>query len=629
MRSHRLRWPRGTALPHWMFGESAGIQISGDSGSGKSNALEIITERLFANRDAGLLFVDPHGVSARKLHHIALAAGSSVARRVVYLQPSEVVDGGKIFSINPLDVPGQPGTLRWDARLTVVVEVVAKILLAAWGETDFDSKPILFKNVTRILTTLAYTGLSLADAKLFLDVQSPLYAPLVRACPDLIARHEMAELPELRAPERQAQLESAKNRFLGLLSNPLFEAIVGRSRGALNFQQLYDDHAIVIINLELGGVLRTMDQEILANLFLTQAIFTVLNAPAHTRYPYYLIVDELPVFRSSFELLLWISGQVRKFLARLVVCHQGVNLFPDRGEDRLLQAITGQCRTHLLFRHGLPSDVEFFGRLLALPTYDPLKIKHEQRVPMQFQVGHRIAELYDESAGTNSSTGSSATNGSTQTVGESSSQSFSSSDGRTLVEAVERARSEVEGRSAGSSTSSNSGTQQSTTQNASTGTTRSRTKKQQLVPVIETRSVVTSVQFFTREEQEAEAARDLTKLATGQALLYVSGTPATPVQFPLSVDPYAKTPQFGRKKVATHRATQERQPAFATLAEMRSERDRMLRSLVTQLHALIEEADHRPASPLLALQSATQPDPREVVDAPAIDVDDDGRATAF
>src|SRR5205085_9688887 len=110
------------------------------------------------------------------------------------------------------------------------------------------------------------------------------------------------------------------------------------------------------------------------NLLLTLAVFTILNTPSAKRYPYFLALDELPVFASSFELLEWLSGQTRKFLARLVVCHQGVNRFPDRQDDRLLHAITSQCRTHLYFRHGSPVDAEFFGRIVALPEYDPSRI---------------------------------------------------------------------------------------------------------------------------------------------------------------------------------------------------------------------------------------------------------------
>lgn len=618
MRLRGIGWTNRSALPPWLFSEGAGVQISGDSGSGKSNALEVILERIARIPTAGMLFIDPHGSSARKLRRMILSAGPSVARRLVYIHPASVEDATqKLPTINPLFVPGVPGTLRWKARLAVVVDIVGKILLAAWGETDFNSKPILFKNVTRILTTLAYTGLSLADAKLFLDLLSPAYRPLVQACPDLIARNEMDELPDLRVSDRLAQIESAKNRFLGLLSNPVFEAMVGRSDGALDFQSLYDSRSIIIVNLELGGVLRPMDQEILANLFLTLAVFTILNSPAERRYPYFLALDELPVFASSFDLLEWLSGQTRKFLARLVVCHQGVNRFPDRAEDRLLHAITSQTRTHLFFRHGSPVDCDFFGRILALPEYSAKIPKHIQTTPMQFQVGHRLAVLTDESEGSSDTSGTSDTTGTTDTTTNSTTNADATSDGRTLREAVETARSEVRNRSASRGTANASGSQQSATSSNSQSRSRNVTRKQQLVPIIETKSIVTGIQFYTKEELEAEKASVLTRLKTGEALLYVTGAPAVPVKFPLALDPYARTPKFGSKKEAEQQSLQERNTAFATVAQIHADREALVVALVRALCDRIEQPDFGPPAPLLALMPARSPDGRTTPVSPA------------
>ena len=189
MTLRRVRFSKRNALTPWLFSAGAGVQISGDSGSGKSNALEVILAQLARRRGTGLLFIDPHGTSAKKLLRMVLGMGPSLARRVLYIHPAGIEEvTTKLPTINSLHVPGIPGSLRWMARLPVVVDTVAKILLSTFGETDFDSKPVLFKNTYRILSTLAYAGLPLVDAKLLLDVHSPIYRPLVRACPDLLQR---------------------------------------------------------------------------------------------------------------------------------------------------------------------------------------------------------------------------------------------------------------------------------------------------------------------------------------------------------------------------------------------------------------------------------------------------------
>src|SRR4051794_11735562 len=107
MRPHRLSWPARSALPPWLFSSGAGVQISGDSGSGKSNALEVILDRLAPIPTAGPLFIHPHGSSAIKVRRMIPAAGPSVARRLVYIPPAAVEDTARSLpTINPLAVPG-------------------------------------------------------------------------------------------------------------------------------------------------------------------------------------------------------------------------------------------------------------------------------------------------------------------------------------------------------------------------------------------------------------------------------------------------------------------------------------------------------------------------------------------
>ena len=51
-------------------------------------------------------------------------------------------------------------------------------------------------------------------------------------------------------------LEGFQNRFLGLLKNPFIELALGKLGAVLDAQRLIQEGAIVIINLEPGGVLR-------------------------------------------------------------------------------------------------------------------------------------------------------------------------------------------------------------------------------------------------------------------------------------------------------------------------------------------------------------------------------------
>ena len=111
------------------------------------------------------------------------------------------------------------------------------------------------------------------------------------------------------------------------------------------------------------------------------------------------MIDELPTFRSSFEVITSALAQVRKFQARFVVAFQGTQLFEDRQQDRLLNALVGQCNAHFYFRHKNPADAKFFGEIIRLPSVDPLKVKHvrKQQQQQRYQDGHDILTLSDES----------------------------------------------------------------------------------------------------------------------------------------------------------------------------------------------------------------------------------------
>ena len=72
----------GGRLPPWLFAESAGgIQISGDSGSGKSNLLAVLMQAL-AMRGQGFCLLDPHGDLARLLKRFCLSLGDRLRRKV-------------------------------------------------------------------------------------------------------------------------------------------------------------------------------------------------------------------------------------------------------------------------------------------------------------------------------------------------------------------------------------------------------------------------------------------------------------------------------------------------------------------------------------------------------------------
>jgi hypothetical protein len=571
--------------------------------------MELLIESL-ARAGVPVLHIDPHGSSAKRVERMTWSLPQRLQRNFLTIRPC---DTRRIVSINPLAVPRNGHSdLDWHASLTSKVGHVSRIELAAWGETDFNSRPRMFTWTTRVNKTLGSCGLTIPDAKYFLDVRSPVYESLIRAVPDLMARHAFEDLARRRPTEIDEQIESTRTRMLGFLENPIIEATLGRAEGALDMSQVIADGMSLIIDLEPRGLLRDEDQQILANLFLTEFIYTVMNLPEDYRRPYFIFIDELPVFASSFPLLLKTMCEIRKFKTRFVLAHQGTQRFPDGTQDRFLNTIISQCGVHVLLRHVNPVDAKFFGELLALPAIDPHKKKHEQHQEVQYQAGHQLVTLIDESDGQTlaEQAGGSESTGTNEQASWNDDTSDSTSNTRgtqrdqhILREVVSEAQADTLTRRSGRGGSSGRTHEQGSSWSRTNSRTASRTKKQTLIPQFAFKDVVTSVQFYSVEEQTIAPATRLASLVTGEAIVHVSGRGIVEVKFPLAKDPFRLTPKFAAKKAAEYYRRLYERPEYATPQEIFELRRQLLDAILQHLQTITDE------SPALF---ATQPQPLPV-----------------
>lgn len=581
-----------------LFDQSAGgIQVSGDSGTGKSTVMALMMQQLAQKSNSpGFALIDPHGDLARDMEAFCASLPPRQQRRVVIVHPS---DTARIAAVNPLAVDDENlDDLTWRARVLKKAGHCAKILLHAWGEKDFNSKPLLFKFCSWYLETLGLARLLLPEVRCFFDQNHPIYSPLSQLAPDPIARQELLELAELRFADREELIASTKNRFLGFLKNPIVELSLGKLGAVLNARTLIQEGAIVLINVEPGGVLRDEDREILANVWLSEFLFAAYNTPREMRKPFGVFVDELPLFAASSNLIRESVTQVRKFRLHFCCAHAGTQFFPDGKDDKLLNGLTGACRVHVLFRHQHETDATYFAKLVKLPALDPWKVKHVQKVPTQFQDGHDIMVLSDSSEswsdgnqeGTAEATGTTSTR--TETSGRREDTGITRSTSQEEL-ALQRTVAEARAETAGTSTSNSQAQGSSRTSTASWMRTHSRgggrTFKQTLVPRLVIRDIVTSVQFFSPDEQFMQGASELSSLPIGTALLYIAGKGSVRVAFPLPKKPYQMAPKFGTKKQRQLRSLVFDRPEYGTPAAIQVERSRFIQSLARHLTALLYE----------------------------------------
>jgi len=575
-------------LRHLLASGGAGVQVSGDSGTGKSELLRLMMQTL-AESGQGFALIDPEGDLASAVEEHAASLPDRIRRKVLVVKPS---DPRLQVGVNSLAVPrDRLDLVTWRARRAAKVSHVTQIMLASCGEAEqgLDGRPRLAKYSFLYLNTLAECGLSIPDIRFFFDVAHPVYESLAARAPDFIGRLELAALADMKPREREDLVASCKNRFLGLLENPLVEACLGKLGAVVDVRQLIQEGYILIVNLEPAGVLRVEDVQILANLWLNEILHAIYNTPEAERITYWLFLDELPTFASCSQQLTFVLRTARKHRCHIAAAHQGSQFFEERIADRLLNALVGQCGARVYFRHVNPVDAKFFGEIVKLPTLDPRRVKHELRQQQQYQDGHEVVTLVDESENWSSADqqGSSSASGTSETATDTSGAS------EAVRTAADAARQDVSART--QSQAQATGTSRTDTSNQSQTNTRggSRTRKQTLVPRIRTRTIITGVQFFSIEEQNVEGAVELSQHPVGTATLYLSGQLPKRVAFPLAKQPFARTPNFARRKRAElHRILAER-PDYEHAEVIVQQRALFAERLVEHLRSV--PIEHQPA----------------------------------
>jgi len=555
------------------FSHGAGVEFAGESGSGKSRSLMAILRTLFLYLHF-CVFIDPDNDTAEELHQICLA-DPQLAPRTDYFQLNDPALCG---TFDPLQIIEDDNPLVTEARRVARVEFLVHIILSSWGEVDLDSRPVLAKNLFRILLACSRLNLPFSEASLFFDLHSPAYSYLCRGVLDPVDRQEMLELPGLRPMEREQQLGSAMNRIKGILRNPLMQAIFSKTKtsGAFDFLGAHRAGRIVIVNAHCGTTLRKTDQQLLANMFLSSAIDVVMTRPLHERKNSLIAVEEMPVFRSSEDLLFSTFSRIRKFNTRFAVCHQGAHTFEAGLESRLLASIRSNFQTHFFFRSSHPADAKHTAEQIHLPTLDLKKVKFEHWEKEQYQDGHELVVLTDrtESKSEGVETGSSEADGDTTT----DTRSTSSADQKSL-DSVRQTITSTSANASADATTHTSTTSSSKSSSNSSGFTH----KQTLVPKHSWRRVLRMLQFWNAEEQYLQVASRLAGQRAGQAIVYCNGLGAQQFQFPLLKAPFHNTPRYAAKKLAEAKQKMLARPEFDSIENIQIYRQQFLELLLAQL----------------------------------------------
>jgi energy-coupling factor transporter ATP-binding protein EcfA2 len=317
------------------------IYIIGKTGVGKSTLLETLAlQDLNAGR--GFALIDPHGDLVER---VFAAVPADAQERVAYMNAPDPLQP---YGYNPLR------RVRDDKiplAASGLLETMKKLWPDAWGV-----------RMEHVLRNTLYALLERDDATLP-DILR-LYADeawrksVVREIRnETVKRFWRQEFEKYHFRQRADAVAPIQNKLGALLSDPTLHRILAAPKIDMKFRSMMDEGRVLLANLSKGRI--GEDSALILGGFIVStlalAAFSRADAPASSRRPFFIYIDEFQSFTTL--MLANMMAEIRKSGVGLVLAHQYMNqLEPD-----IRHAVLGNAGTLISFRVG-PEDATILGR---------------------------------------------------------------------------------------------------------------------------------------------------------------------------------------------------------------------------------------------------------------------------
>lgn len=319
------------------------IYILGQTGTGKSGALELLTLS-DVYYDEGFAIVDPHGDYAQ---HVMRFIPERRVDDIVYFNPA---DTDYPIGFNPLELTDP--TLK--NHISSELVGVMKRMFESWGP--------------RLEYILRYTLLALLDYpnSTMLDItrmltEKKFRQKVIEHIDDPVVKNfwvtEFGSWNDKFATEAVAPV---LNKVGAFTANPMIRNIIGQPKSNFNIRQIMDQGKILIVNLS-RGLVGEDNAAILGAMMVTKiqlAAMSRADVDESMRRPFYLYVDEFQNFATdSFAVIL---SEARKYGLNLTVANQYINQM----SEPVRNAVFGNVGTIICFRVS-PDDAPFLQNYFA------------------------------------------------------------------------------------------------------------------------------------------------------------------------------------------------------------------------------------------------------------------------
>ena len=322
----------------WRTDRSRHVYVLGQTGTGKSGALELLTlSDIYW--DQGFAVIDPHGDYAQ---HILAFIPERRINDVVYFNPA---DTAFPIGFNPLELtdPSLKGHISSE-----LVGVLKRLFAESWGpRLEYILRYTLLALLDYPNSTMLDITRMLTDKKFRQNVIVYIDDPVVKS----FWVTEFASWNDKFASEAVAPV---LNKVGAFTANPMIRNIIGQPKSTFNIRQIMDEGKILIVNLS-RGLMGEDNAGVLGAMMVTKIQLAAMgraDLPEEQRRPFYLYVDEFQNFATdSFAAIL---SEARKYNLNLTVANQYISQMSEPVRD----AVFGNVGTIVCFRIS-PDDAPF------------------------------------------------------------------------------------------------------------------------------------------------------------------------------------------------------------------------------------------------------------------------------
>jgi len=289
--------------------------VDGVSGVGKSTLLEDVAIQLI-RAGQPLLYMDPHGTSARRiLSHIPKRYGE----RVVYINPlAKKVPGISVFC----------GTTKEEKELDIAS--LSSMLKSAAGDAwGFETANVIDGAATAAVESMEHP--TMAHVYLFIVRKLVRERMIARTDNPLLTDFTLEYDDGLRASERMSKFAPSINKLKPFV-RPIIRTIFNQTAN-LPLIELMND-AIIIIDLDKGKI-GDVNAALIGSAILNHIGIYAFRRPARNRKEFTVIVDEFQTFSHGIN---WTTffAELRKFGIRCWLATQSVTQVPEQWMDSIL-----------------------------------------------------------------------------------------------------------------------------------------------------------------------------------------------------------------------------------------------------------------------------------------------------